>query len=207
LEILEIRPLNNRKKVKLYLIRGENKGLNEVQYENLRELLEEEKFRFAIIDFNDKQMKKSYETPLQKFLEKFMVPYYTVDVPENAKDYLYVDVLEREVQLNELEIEYEDLCSDPEGVNTFKAQNLKAWIDMLKKELENKKEYIRKTITSQWIVKKVLDIANQINNDKFSIMHFTHEEIYTELKKVFEEHKVRVMKIDINKMNVKEIIV
>jgi len=139
LEILEIKPLKN-KKVKLYLIRSEDKDFTNEAYRNLREILENEMFRFAVIDLNIKKLKKVYEEPLFRFLEKFKIPYYSVDIPENVKDYLYVEILEKEVQLNELENEYSTLSSDPEKKNSFKAQNLKSWIELLKlfKEYEIK---------------------------------------------------------------------
>ena len=206
MEILELKPLRN-KKVKLYLIRSEDKDFTNEDYRNLREILENELFRFAVIDLNRKNLKEIYEEPLFRFLEKFKIPYYSVDIPENVKDYLYVEILEKEVQINDLEKEYSLLSVNPEQQNSFKAQNLKSWIELLKKEVENKKKYLKLTVKPQWIVKQVLDIANRINNNEFSIMHFTYGELYSELKKLFKEYNIKVIKIDIEKKNIKSILI
>ena len=206
MEILEIKPLKN-KKIKLYLIRDDNKRIGHFDHNHLRDILEQESFRFAVIDLNDKELKKSYGFPLVEFLEKNKIPYYSVDIPPNVKDYLYVEILENEAQISELEMEYENLITDSKEIDSFKAQNLKSWIDLLKNEVESKKRFLEATVKPRWILKQILDIAKNINNDKFSIMHFTHGELYTELKKLFEQYNIKVIKYDINQINIKTILV
>ena len=206
MEVLELKAIRN-KKIKLYLIRSENLEFSPKELKELSAFLKEQKFRFAVVDFNDDDVKKYYETPLLEFLNKFKLPYYKVDIPDNARDYLYVEILEKEIQIKELENEYEHLCYDLNEKESFKAQNLKSWIYILKKEVETKKEYLEKTLRPQWIVKKILDISKMIQNDKFSIMHFTHGEIFKELKSLFEKHNIKVIKFDINNINIKQILV
>ena len=206
MEILEIKPLKN-KKIKLYLIRDDNKRVTPFDHNHLRDILEQESFRFAVIDLNDKDLKKSYSYPLMDFLDKNKIPYYSVDIPSSVKDYLYVEILENEAQINELEMEYENLITDSNEIDSFKAQNLKSWIDLLKNEVESKKRFLEATVKPRWILKQILDIAKNINNDKFSIMHFTHGELYSELKKLFEQYDIKVIKYDINKINIKTILV
>ncbi|MBA7520368.1 hypothetical protein ES705_12464 [subsurface metagenome] len=204
IEVLEIKPVKN-KYINIYLIRAG--VLNQDLLDNINNILKYEKFRFAIIDFNDIQSKKQYETPLHLFLKKFKIPYYSVDIPQHVRDHLCVEILEKELLINELENEYEDLISDPEQEKSFKAQNLHSWISLLKQEVKDKKDYLRLTLKPQWIVKKVLDIVKMIKNDRFSIMHFTHGEIFTELKELFEEYNIKVTKFDINKKNLKTILI
>ena len=206
MEILEIKPLKN-KKIKLYLIRDDNKRVTPFDHNHLRDILEQESFRFAVIDLNDKELKKSYSYPLMDFLDKNKIPYYSVDIPSSVKDYLYVEILENEAQINELEMEYENLITDSKEIDSFKAQNLKSWIDLLKNEVVSKKRFLEATVKPRWILKQILDIAKNINNDKFSIMHFTHGELYSELKRLFEQYNIKVIKYDINKINIKTILV
>ncbi len=206
MEILEIKPLKN-KKIKLYLIRDDNKRITHFDHNHLRDILEQESFRFAVIDLNDKELKKSYSYPLMDFLDKNKIPYYSVDIPSSVKDYLYVEILENEAQINELEMEYENLITDSKEIDSFKAQNLKSWIDLLKNEVVSKKRFLEATVKPRWILKQILDIAKNINNDKFSIMHFTHGELYSELKRLFEQYNIKVIKYDINKINIKTILV
>ena len=201
MEVLEIKPLKN-KKVTLYLIRNKDQRLNNSQLNNLKSFLEDEKFRFAIIDLNEEEIKKSYEDAISKFLDKFWIPYYSVEVPEHVRDVLNVEIIEKEALMNELEIEYATLCEDETKKESYKAQSLKIWIGLLKDEIEAQRKTIELTIKPKWLVKKVLDIANMIRNDAFSIMYFTHEEIFAELKVLFQNYNIKVKKIDINNVNV-----
>lgn len=203
MEVLEIKPLNS-KKVKIYLVRNENWSLDIHNKKLLKNILEKEKFRFAIIDFNTNISKKSYEQPLSKFLSNHMIPYYHVDIPDHVKDYLDMEIFDKEVQIHELDEEYEKILLNSNEKDTFKAESLKNWIEMLKQELISKKIYLRASIRPKWIVKKVLDIANVIKMDMFSIIHFTHEEIISELKSLFENYNIKVIKYDISKKHLKK---
>ena len=60
----------------------------------------------------DSNSKKIYQNFIAEFSEKFKIPYYSVDMPENARDYLCVEIIEKKIQIKELEAEYENLCFD-----------------------------------------------------------------------------------------------
>ncbi|MFW9951164.1 MAG: hypothetical protein ACFFKA_13680 [Candidatus Thorarchaeota archaeon] len=201
MESLEIKPVKD-KKVTLYLIRNKNQRLINSQLKNLKPFLEKEKFRFAILDFNKEEIKRSYRDAISKFLDKFWIPYYSIDIPDHVRDVLNVDIIEKEALMNELEIEYANLCDDEDKKDSYKAQSLKIWIGLLKNEIESQRKAIELTIKPKWIVKKVLDIANMIRNDAFSIMYFTHEEIFSELKMLFQNYNIKVKKIDINNIKI-----
>jgi len=62
-------------------------------------------------------------------------------------------------------------------------------------------------IKLKWIVKKVLDIVKEIKNDKLSILHFAPEKLFSELKSLFEEYNIKVIKYDMNKIDMKSIII
>jgi hypothetical protein len=206
MESLEIEPIK-KKQITIYLVRNKKQSFDKSQMNKLQEILKTEKFRFAVLDFNDKELKETYEEPLAKFLEKFWIPYFSVDIPDYVRDLLNVEIFEKEAQINELEKEYEKLLFKDEEENSFKIQSLHSWIELLQKEVESQKATLESTIRPEWIVKKVLDIAKMIRNDVFSIMHFTHEEIYSELKNLFESYNIKVKKIDISKRNVNKIII
>ena len=206
MESLEIEPIK-KKQITIYLVRNKKQIFNKKQMNRLQEFLKTEKFRFAVIDFNDKELKGTYEEPLSKFLEKFWIPYFSVDIPDYVRDLLNVEIFEKEALINELEKEYEKLLFEDEDENSFKIQSLHSWIELLQKEVKSQKATLESTIRPEWIVKKVLDIAKMIRNDVFSIMHFTHEEIYSELKNLFESYNIKVKKIDISQRNVNKIII
>lgn len=205
MEVLELKPVNG-KKVNLYLIRRKENDFFESEYDDLKELIKTEEFRFAIVDFNDTDSKKYYQNPLLDFLNKIHVPYYNIDIPEYVKNYLYVDILNTELQVNELESEYEYLIFNNQE-DTFKAESLKSWIDLLKSELEYKKRHLESIVKPRWILKKILDVLDDIKNEKLSILHFTNEELYSELKKLFKENKIKVIKYDVNKKNIHSLVI
>ena len=45
-----------------------------------------------------------------------------------------------------------------------------------------------------------------IKNDNLSIIHFAHEDLISELKKLFEEYNIKVIKYDIREEKLKSII-
>jgi len=193
MEILELKPLK-KKKVYLYLIKHKDNDFSHLNLNHLSDFIEENKFRFAIIDFNNNSSKESYIEPLTKFLEDFNIPHYDIDIPEGVKNYLLVEILEKEVLLKELEEEFENI--NPEDLESYKAQSLKSWIDLLKRELENQKRNLEYNVKPSWIVKKALDIIRNIKYDRFSIMHFAPETLFNQLKALFEEYNIKVIKID-----------
>ena len=110
-----------------------------------------------------------------------------------------------EVQIEELEQEYEKLLLNNQK-DTFKAQSLNAWIYLLKDKVEYTKNLLEYTIKPKWIVKKILDVVNNIKNDNLSIIHFAHEDLISELKKLFEEYNIKVIKYDIREEKLKSIV-
>jgi len=133
------------------------------------------------------------------------LPYYEVEIPESIKSYFYVELLDLEVQIEELEQEYEKLLLNNQK-DTFKAQSLNSWIYLLKDKVEYTKNLLEYTIKPKWIVKKILDVVNNIKNDNLSIIHFAHEDLISELKKLFEEYNIKVIKYDIREEKLKTII-
>jgi len=59
MEVLEFHPIKN-KTVNIYLIRREDRDLLSLHHSNLEKIIEAEKFKFAIVDFNDPDVKKYY---------------------------------------------------------------------------------------------------------------------------------------------------
>ena len=96
--------------------------------------------------------------------------------------------------MKELEEELEKI--DPDEIETYKTQSLKLWIDLIKRELECQKRNLEYSVKPKWVVKKVLDIIRKIKYDRFSIMHFAPDNLFSELKSLFEEYNIKVIKID-----------
>lgn len=199
MEVLELKPIKD-KKISLYLIEKDKKELSDAEHENLLVLLRKQKFNFATIDLSDDDLKKIYLTPLAQFFDNFGIPYYYVNIPDYAKIYLLNEISEKKEQIEELQGEYEKLCSDPAEKESLKAQNLNSWIHLLKSEVEDKENHLDLKLTPLWIIKKVLDIIKMINDDEISIIHFTRKELFSELKKLFESQNIKVINLETNKI-------
>lgn len=199
MEVLELKPIKD-KKISLYLIEKDNKELSDAEHENLLALLRKQKFNFATIDLSNDDLRKIYLTPLAQFFDNFGIPYYYVNIPDYAKIYLLNEISEKKEQIEELQGEYEKLCSDPAEKESLKAQNLSSWIHLLKSEVKDKENHLDLKLTPLWIIKKVLDIIKMINDDEISIIHFTCKELFSELKKLFESQNIKVINLETNKI-------
>lgn len=192
MEVLEIEKLKN-KKVFLYVIKKENHILSNVETKNLEDFLQNYKFDFATIDLMGKNLKQLNNSPIAKFLEDFPIRFIGIGIPEYAKGYLSVEISDKKEQIKELESEYESLSNDPSGKESFKGQNLKSWIDLLKEEVNDKEQYIKLKVKPQWIVKKILDKARTYKKNSLIILHFSPEKLIPELQKLFQELKINVI--------------
>lgn len=199
MEVLELKPIKE-KKVSLYLIEKESKELSDAEYDNLLILLRGKKFNFATIDLCDDELKKIYQTPLAQFFDNFETPYYYVNIPDYAKIHLLNEISDKKEQVEELQGEYENLCLNPAEKESLKAQNLFSWIHLLKSEVIDKEDYLDLKLRPLWIIKKVLDIIEMINEDEINFIHFTHKELFSELKKLFEAQSIKVINFETKKI-------
>ena len=199
MEVLELKPIKD-KKISLYLIEKENKELSNAEHENLLALLRKQKFNFTTIDLSDDDLKKIYLTPLAQFFDNFGIPYYYVNIPDYAKMHLLNEISDKKEQIEELQEEYEKLCSESAEKESFKSQNLNSWIHLLKSEIEDKENHLNLKLRPLWIVKKILDIIKMINDDEINIIHFTRKELFSELKKLFEVQNIKVINFESNKI-------
>lgn len=197
MEVLEIELVKN-KKIFLYIIEKEDYKISHVKAKIFEDFLKNYKFDFATIDLLDKSLKQLNNSPIAKFLEDFSIEFIGIDIPEYAKGYLLVEISDKKEQIKELESEYESLSNDPSGKESFKGQNLKSWIDLLKEEVNDKEQYIKLKVKPQWIVKKILDKARTYKKNSLILLHFSPRKLVPELQKLFREFKINVIINDFN---------
>lgn len=138
----------------------------------LKEFLKKKNIDFVTVDFQV-DMKEFNKTPFAKTLAELEIPYYQVDIPDYAMGYLYEEIIEKQEFQNELFDEYERM-NDKES---YKGQSLKNWIDLLGEEIQEKEIFLSLKLRPQWIVKKMLDIANKFENKEVLFIHFVQEDI------------------------------
>ena len=203
MEVLELKPVKN-KKVQLYLIKNEDNTINSEEYKFLEDLFHNRKISFVVATLKENELNKSIKTPLLRYLDKLSIPFFNVDIPEHVKYFFYSELSEQESLVAQLSKEYNILRSNPAEKESFKTQNLKSWIDLLKMELKEKKEFLTHTVKSNWIVKKVLDLIHNNKEKKISIIHFSPEKFLYELRELFESYNVIVKNYDFSIKNDKK---
>jgi len=184
-----MRPVKG-KEIFVSLIGKEDKELVIDEKMILKDILNEFSFRFTTIDPTYNNLKSFKLTTLAGMLNDHNLPCYAVDIPEYAQGYLDAEITEKKEQIAGLEAEF----NATEDQTTFKAQNLKSWIDLLKDEVQEKEHFMDMKLRPQWIVKKILDIIKLggPQEETVRIMHFTSKKLMPELKKQLEDMQVKV---------------
>ena len=193
MEVLELKPIKN-KKICIYLIEKSrfNFQLNDI--ENLNELIQKKDINFITIDLDSEDFKTFKNSSFSKVLNALNIEYYLLDMPEYAYGYLYEEIMRKEERVSELLDEYQNM----DDKNSFKGLNLKSWIDVLKKEVIQDKNILELKIRPQWIVKKILDLVKKQKNEIISLIHFSHEEILSEIFKQLNQLYIEVNVYDFN---------
>jgi len=172
LDVLELKPVKN-KKIIAYMSSKENvKYFQNPDTSKLKDFLKKKNIDFVTVDFQV-DMKEFNKTPFAKTLDELEIPYYQVDIPDYAMGYLYEEIIEKQEFQNELFDEYERM-NDKES---YKGQSLKNWIDLLGEEIQEKEIFLSLKLRPQWIVKKMLDIANNCEGKEILFIHFVQEDI------------------------------
>ncbi|NHI93368.1 MAG: hypothetical protein EAX96_12855 [Candidatus Lokiarchaeota archaeon] len=175
----------------MYLIPKPNEKFSEIELNNLKSVLEQAKVTFATVD---KDLTELNAISLMKPLEGNLPLLYEVGMPLFAKGYLQEEIDRRKDQIMELEEELMDTDK-----NSFKGQNLESWIAYLKDEIKELEKKLNYHLRNQWVVKKILDIVKNFNEENQVLMHFTPKKFIPGLKKIFDDLDIPVEIIDITK--------
>ncbi len=171
MEVLELKKV--KKKVITYMISKENaEYFQDENTSKLVDFLREREINFVTVDFQV-DISLFHKTPFAKALSDLNIPYYQLDIPEYAMGYLYEEIVEKQELQNELFEEYKNI----DNKESYKGLSLKNWIDMLGEEIQQKEIYLSLTLRPQWIVKKMLDLVKNFNNQTVSFIHFIQKDI------------------------------
>ncbi len=187
MEVLEIKPVKN-KEVSVFMINRKDLAVNKEDIKRLNEVFRYINVDFITVDVESDNIKDFEKSSLSRLLDSFKIPYFTLDIPEYAMGHLIEEIMKKEEQLNELIEEY-IMTKDKDS---FKGLNLKSWIDVLKKEIEEEKKFISLKLRPQWIVKKILDILKSSKKGEITFIHLSQEKIFVETLKLLKELKFEV---------------
>jgi len=123
MDVLDLEPINE-KKVFLFLLVKEKTGIFNTEAINLLDLFRENKFDLITSDLDTEN---KFNMKITKYLDNFEMHVFKVGIPENANGYLKEELDRKKCLMKELADVYEIL----EDKKSFKAQNIKVWIDLL----------------------------------------------------------------------------
>jgi hypothetical protein len=194
MEVLDLKPVKG-KQILVFLIGKEDKELVVNERMMMKEVLNETQFKFTTIDPSYDNLKTFRQTPLAEMLNDHNLPCYEVDIPEYAQGYLEAEIAEKKEQIAGLNTEYDNITDK----TTFKAQNLKSWIDLVTNEVTEKEDFMALKLRPQWIVKKIVDIVKLAAQTETTVrvLHFTSKKLIPELRKQFEDLLVKTTVMEV----------
>lgn len=186
----------NHKQINIVLVEKENKYvLNHERLNLCDDVLKQYQFDFATMDLEGSRLENFNPKPLIWILGTCTVPAYGIDMPEYARNYVVQEIDDLKEQVHELEEEYEKMDK-----NTFKAENLESWIEMLKGDIQDKETGLETEVKPKWIAKRIFDIAARFDGEDVLVLHFTPKKLFDVVKGFLEEFDgVTVAVLDLDK--------
>ena len=221
LETLKIEPLKDKKLTTLLVEKEYNEPFSLIkptdQYDELDSL---RKPSIALIGFLEKLIKKvkpdfatdeqgmrsladiTKNNELSLLFKNNQVDFYPVDIDENAKSYISMQLVEKK-QLRDQIIQSLDKHHKTKQDNKdsgMEEQYMIAYGQYLQNEIEELEKETNFSVRENWIVMKILDVAKNIKSNKELIsIHICSPEHAKGVSKLLEKMGVSVETISINK--------
>jgi methylene-tetrahydromethanopterin dehydrogenase len=223
LETLEITPLKDKKLVVLMVEKEYNEPFWLVEppsdqssqksrllsrpsiafHSFLEKLIKKANPDFATEELGMRSVKEFYEdNVLAKIFEKNNIPFYPVDIDENAKAYLSLHMDEKK-SLRDRILEELDRISKKKGKTnepSMEEEYLVAYGQSLQSELEEQEHEASFPIRESWIVMKILDNARKLNaKGEITCLHISSPEHVNGVKKLLKSLDVTVETLKLSK--------
>ena len=196
MEVLDFE-IEKNKKISVFIIQKENQKFTQEELYNLKHLLEDIGVIFATID---QSLDKIHAFSLIKPLQGNLPLLFEVGMPTYAMVYLEDEINRKKELVMELEEELMETDKD-----SLKGLNLESWVAHLKTEVKEMEVNLNFNLRTQWIVKKILDYANNFHSNKQMIVHFSPEKYIPGLKNHFKDLGIPVTIIDLKKRMISSI--
>ncbi len=162
----------------------------------LEKLIKKVHPEFATEELGMRSVKEFREhNALAKLFEKNKIPFYPVEIDENAREYLALQIEEKK-RLRDRILEALDELSDEESEteeSSLKEDYLVAYGQYLQSELEEQKHEVRSPIRERWMVMKILNNARELNaNGDITSLHISSPQHVEGVKKLLESLDVTV---------------
>jgi len=156
----------------------------------IERLIDEIRPDFATEELGNRSIKEFTENnDIAKVFHEKKVPFFPVDIDENAKGYLLSSIDEKEELLNSILKRLEEL--QPEE-NSYEKEYLTAYAQCLQQEIEEMKREIKFSIRERWITMGILDKAREIDKEDIVCIHISSHEHVNGVKNLLESVDVEV---------------
>jgi methylene-tetrahydromethanopterin dehydrogenase len=169
----------------------------------LKELLKKVKVDFATEELGMRSEQEFYtDNVLASLFKESNIPFFPVDIDENARTYLATNIDEKKVLRDRILEELAKL-SNQKGKNkkpSTKEEYLIAYGQCLQQELEEQQQEINFPVRENWIVMEIMDNARKLNNkEKITCLYICSPEHVNGIKQLLESLDVRVEKLTLSK--------
>jgi len=155
----------------------------------LENLIDEVNPDFATEELGNRSIKEFTENnDIAKVFQKKNVPFFAVDMDENAKGYLLSSIDEKRELLNAILKRLEELASE-EG---YEKEYLTAYAQCLQQEIEEMEREVKFSIRESWITMGILDKAREIDKEYIVCIHIASPEHVDGVKNLLESVDVEV---------------
>lgn len=148
----------------------------------------------SIKEFNE-------DNALTKFFQSNKIPFYPVDIDENARAYIS-QLLDDKRDLRDKIIqtlnEHHESAHGKKAV-TSEEEYLIAYGQYLQNEIEEQENEAKFSVRESWIAMKILDYANESNSKEITVLHVSSPEHVKGVTKLLEELDVTVETIKVAK--------
>lgn len=168
--------------------------------EFLRKLIKKVDFDFAVEELGMRSQKEFYEdNVLAEVFRKDDIPFFPVDIDENAKTYLAAN-LDKKIELRDSVLKPLAKLSKQEGEHSVEEDYLVAYGQSLQLEVEEQEREITFSVRESWIVMGILDHAREIaDKEEITCLYICSPEHVEGIQELLESLDVQVEVLKLSK--------
>ncbi len=153
----------------------------------LEKLIEEANPDFATEELGNRSIDNFMENNvLSRTFKKKGVPFYAVDIDENARGYL-ASLLEEKKQLRDRILSaLEESTSQKNSPNDIEIEYLEAYGQCLQQEIDEAEREAKFSVRESWIVMEILENARKIDKEEITCLHISSPEHVSGIKRLLE---------------------
>ena len=220
MKVLEIAPLKNKKLNVLIMEKEYNEPfwLNELSspsnsralsslykpsagfYKFLENVVDKAKWDFATEELGIRSQRDfTNDNILIQIFQKNSIPFFPVDIDENARNYLEAD-LDKKIELREEVLKVLGNLPKQKNKEPMQEEYLIAYGQSLQFEIEELEREVKSSIRASWIVMNILDHARQVNSkEEITCLHLSSPILADGVKQLLESINVKVEIVKLTK--------